>query len=74
MCPEDDCHLTVEYHDHYVIRPTIRINPFESDYLENKINEKGTPVPAGFSYVSSDNDEFLTVEQLVDLNKEVMGT
>lgn len=63
MCPEDDSHLTLEFADHYVIRPAIRF-VVESDYMRNALRETGVPVPQGFEYTSGCNPVFLTVEQI----------
>ena len=63
MCPSDTAHLTLEFKDHYVIKPTINlaINP---DYSKNSLNEIGEEVEAGFEYSSGTNPHFLTVEEL----------
>lgn len=63
MCPEDDSHLTVEFADHFVIRPAIRF-VVETDYMVNGLNEQGQPVPQGFEYNSGTNPHFLSVEEL----------
>lgn len=66
MCPADDSHLTLEFADHYVIKPTI--NFFAPvDYSVNVLKETGRPVAQGFEYNSGNNHEFLTVEQLREL-------
>jgi len=70
MCPRDDSHLTIEYADHYVIRPAITFS-FQSDYLSNALGETGAPVEQGFEYSSGDNPHFLSVEDLRALDKEV---
>ncbi|MDO7788347.1 UDP-N-acetylglucosamine 4,6-dehydratase (inverting) [Desulforamulus aquiferis] len=67
MCPADDSHLTLEFHDHYVIRPSIVFNQ-PVDYKENRIGEIGEPVKQGFEYNSGTNPIFLTVEELRELN------
>jgi UDP-N-acetylglucosamine 4,6-dehydratase len=67
MCPTDDSHLTLEFHDHFVICPTITFfNPV--DYRENGLGEVGEPVSQGFEYNSGRNDIFLTVDQLREMN------
>jgi len=66
MCPGDDSHLTVEFEDHFVIRPSILFNA-PVDYLSNAIDEHGKPVPDGFEYSSGTNPHFLTVEELRQL-------
>lgn len=63
MCPEDDSHLTVEFADHFVIRPAIRF-VVETDYMVNGLKEQGQPVPEGFEYSSGTNTQFLSVEEL----------
>jgi UDP-N-acetylglucosamine 4,6-dehydratase len=70
MCPGDDSHLTVEFSDHYVIRPSITFFE-EVDYLKNGLMEAGQPVAEGFEYNSSNNGRFLTVEELRALNNTV---
>jgi UDP-N-acetylglucosamine 4,6-dehydratase len=69
MCPEDDSHLTLEFADHYVIRPAIRFI-VESDYTCNAQGEKGAPVEQGFEYSSGTNPVFLSVEQIRTLLAE----
>lgn len=70
MCPSDDSHLTLEFEDHYVIQPGIKMSG-KADYSRNNLGEQGRPVPQGFCYNSGDNEEFLAVEQLRDLNGRV---
>lgn len=66
MCPADDSHLTLEFADHYVIKPTI--NFFAPvDYSVNALKENGRPVAQGFEYNSGNNHEFLTMDQLREL-------
>ena len=68
MCPRDDSHLTVEYNDHYIIKPTIQHHEYQYDYLKNALGETGTPVTPGFEYNSFDNPVFLTPEEIIALN------
>ncbi|MDT8903904.1 UDP-N-acetylglucosamine 4,6-dehydratase (inverting) [Anaeroselena agilis] len=68
MCPADDSHLTIEFEDHYVIKPTITFfSPL--DYSVNQLGERGRPVPQGFEYNSGSNREFLTPDQLREMIK-----
>jgi UDP-N-acetylglucosamine 4,6-dehydratase len=67
MCPSDDSHLTLEFDDHYVIRPTITFSE-PVDYSVNRLGERGAPVPQGFEYNSNTNPWFLSVEQLREMN------
>jgi len=68
MCPRDDAHLTTEFDDHYVIRPTIRFHNMQVDYTVNALGEHGLPVEGEFEYNSGTNDHFLSVEELRQLN------
>ncbi|MGE4318685.1 MAG: UDP-N-acetylglucosamine 4,6-dehydratase (inverting) [Deferribacterales bacterium] len=70
MCPADDSHLTLEFHDHYVICPTIQF-AFQVDYTKNLLNEAGKKVAQGFEYSSDKNSDWLSHEQFRELLKEV---
>ena len=65
MCPSDDSHLTLEFHDHYVIKPTIQFTQ-RSDFSKNAIGEVGESVPQGFEYNSGNNTEWLSCEALLE--------
>ncbi|MCD6732498.1 MAG: UDP-N-acetylglucosamine 4,6-dehydratase (inverting) [Burkholderiaceae bacterium] len=69
MCPADDSHLTLEFDDHFVIRPTIRFFHSEMDYAVNQLGEAGRPVPQGFEYNSGNNAHFLTVPGIREVNR-----
>ena len=69
MCPGDDSHLTLEFEDHYVLRPTIRFHRAEIDYSKNRLNEVGTSVPFGFEYNSGTNKTFLSVKAIREFNR-----
>ncbi len=64
MCPADDAHLTIEFADHYVIRPAITFFEDNLDYSTNLLGEVGQAVPEGFEYSSGKNPHFLTIEEL----------
>jgi UDP-N-acetylglucosamine 4,6-dehydratase len=68
MCPADDSHLTLEFDDHYVIRPAIQFSNI-SDFSVNDLGEVGKDVSAGFEYQSGRNPHFLTVKEISDLNR-----
>lgn len=74
MCPADESHLTYEFKDHYVIRPTITYWDARVDFSVNKSGEKGQLVPQGFSYDSDNNEHFMTVDELADLHGEPLET
>jgi UDP-N-acetylglucosamine 4,6-dehydratase/5-epimerase len=67
MCPADDSHLTLEFDDYFVIKPTIQFSRV-ADFSVNKLGERGRPVELGFEYHSGRNPHFLSVEEIVALN------
>jgi UDP-N-acetylglucosamine 4,6-dehydratase len=67
MCPADDSHLTLEFDDHYVIKPTVQFAR-QVDFSSNRIGERGQPVAAGFEYQSGTNTRFLTLQEIVAMN------
>jgi UDP-N-acetylglucosamine 4,6-dehydratase len=67
MCPIDDAHLTIEFDDHYVIKPSIQTTD-QFDFSKNKLGENGLPVAYGFEYNSGTNEYFLTIEEIKELN------
>ena len=71
MCPVDDAHLTLEFEDHFVIRPTIAFSDYIRNFSENKLGEYASSVPENFEYSSGSNKDFLTIEQISKLNKEL---
>lgn len=71
MCPADDSHLTLEFDDHYVIRPTIRFYGEDMNYDTNMIGERGIAVEEGFEYNSGTNPHFLTIDELKQANQDL---
>ena len=69
MCPADDSHLTLEFADHFVIKPTIQFSGIV-DFATNKLGEQGAPVPMDFEYSSGKNADFLSIQAIADLNRE----
>lgn len=70
MCPADDSHLTLEFHDHYVIKPTITFSS-EFNYSKNNIGEEGNPVEQGFEYNSGNNTQWLSNEKLIKMCENI---
>ena len=70
MCPADDSHLTLEFNDHFVIRPTIIFTNCDNDFSVNNLKEKGAPVRQSFEYNSGTNTQFLNVDQIRSYNTE----
>ncbi len=70
MCPLDDSHITLEFEDHFVIKPSITFNE-PIDYTQNLLGERGTTVKQGFEYSSKDNTLWLSDG---DLLKKLQST
>ncbi|NCD13175.1 MAG: NAD-dependent epimerase/dehydratase family protein, partial [Epsilonproteobacteria bacterium] len=68
MVPKDDSHLTLEFHDHFVIEPTIQFVQ-KADFTCNGLGEKGVRVPYGFEYSSETNKEWLDTKGLLEMIK-----
>lgn len=68
MCPADDSHLTLEFADHYVIRPAILMTE-PVDFSVNALGERGGKVSEGFEYQSGTNEHFLCPDEIVQINQ-----
>ncbi|MFL2705021.1 MAG: UDP-N-acetylglucosamine 4,6-dehydratase (inverting) [Gammaproteobacteria bacterium] len=69
MCPSDDSHLTIEFEEFFVIKPTISFFDQTYDYETNSIGEKGSYVKLGSQYSSDSNPDFLSVDQIKDYDE-----
>lgn len=69
MCPADDSHLTIEFVDYYVISPTITFTTRNNDFSRNALGEIGQHVERGFEYNSGRNERFLTIEEIIAINR-----
>lgn len=69
MCPADDSYHTFEYHDHFVIAPSIKFYRDDLQYDGNRLGEKGTLVEPGFEYQSGSNPDFLTAQQILEFER-----
>jgi len=67
MCPTDDSHLTLEFDDHYVIKPTIQFIR-DPDFTINRLGEIGRPVGQDFEFHSGKNPHFLTAVEIAAMN------
>jgi UDP-N-acetylglucosamine 4,6-dehydratase/5-epimerase len=63
MCPSDDAHLTLEFSDFYLIKPTITFIT-QPDFEQSALGEKGVCVKDGFCYESGTNPNVLTVDKI----------
>ena len=68
MCPQDDSHLTLEFDDHFVIKPTISF-AHKCDFALNGLGERGEAVQSGFEYNSGINTDFLSMDQIREFNR-----
>jgi UDP-N-acetylglucosamine 4,6-dehydratase len=75
MCPADDSHLTLEFADHFVIKPSIRFysSPNDNDFVVNAIGERGADVEQSFEYQSGSNPHFLGVDEIAAFNRQAMS-
>lgn len=69
MCPADDSHLTLEFADHYVIKPSIQFSGVV-DFSVNRLGETGRAVEQGFEYHSGKNSYFLDIKEIGDFNQQ----
>lgn len=69
MCPADDSHLTLEFRDHFVIKPTISFTDRDNDFSTNKLGEISNPVEQGEEYNSGSNEHFLNIEEIEQMNR-----
>lgn len=72
MVPEEVAHQTLEFEDHYVIVPPIRFFEKDINYRLNKLSETGQPVADKFEYHSGTNPHFLTLDELIALDKSIL--
>ncbi|HJU60867.1 MAG TPA: UDP-N-acetylglucosamine 4,6-dehydratase (inverting) [Candidatus Binatia bacterium] len=69
MCPADDSHLTLEFPDHFVIRPSITFSSLSHHFNPNGLGEQGHRVEQGFEYSSGRNSRFLNIQEILDFNR-----
>lgn len=70
MVPKDDSHLTLEFEDHFVIKPTIQF-AHQANFEKNVLGEIGKPVEVGFEYSSDTNTQWLKNEELLNMVESV---
>lgn len=71
MCPRDDFQHTIEFEHFFIIKPSIVFTTHCNDFETTCFSEKGKPVPVNFEYNSFNNPKYLTVEELVELHKNI---
>lgn len=63
MCPGADARLTLEFDDHYVIKPSISFAA-KVDFALNRVQERGRPVAEDFEFDSGTNPKFMNISQI----------
>lgn len=66
MITKDDARMTIEFSDHYVIKPGT-VCSFNENYDRNAMNEIGKSVSEDFEYNSDSNTWFLTPDEIAEL-------
>jgi UDP-N-acetylglucosamine 4,6-dehydratase len=64
MVPEEVSHQTVEFADHFVITPAIKLYDVDARYTHNNLGEEGAYMAAQQAYDSGQNPHFLSVSEL----------
>jgi UDP-N-acetylglucosamine 4,6-dehydratase len=72
MCSINESYLTLAFKDHYVIKPSIQFYDKKINFSKNKLNEISKPVSKNFEYRSDTNTHFLTVQEIIKLNKDLI--
>jgi UDP-N-acetylglucosamine 4,6-dehydratase len=71
MFCSDDARRTLEFDDHYVIQPSIRLY-IAVDHTRNALGEVGKLVADDFEYMSGSNPHFLGVDELRCLHDKIV--
>ena len=71
MCSVHEAHLTLDFKDYYVIKPSIKFYDSDLNYEKNLLKESGKPVPKDFEYRSDNNEHFLSVKEIININKSI---
>ncbi|MFB0913048.1 MAG: polysaccharide biosynthesis protein, partial [Glaciecola sp.] len=72
MVPEEMAHHSLEFDDHFVITPSIKFFDKTIDYSKNKLGEIGNKVGEKFEYHSGTNQQFLSVNDLKEMDKQTL--
>ena len=63
--------LDIDFKDHYVIKPSIKFYDININYLKNALNEVGKSVKEDFEYRSDNNEHFLNIKEISDINESL---
>ena len=64
LCSIEDNKQTIEFKDHYVIIPAIKIKNKNKNFKINNKKERGKSIKDGFIYDSGSNTHFMTITQI----------
>jgi UDP-N-acetylglucosamine 4,6-dehydratase/5-epimerase len=70
MCPKDDYLNIIEFKDHFIIKPSIKIIDQKINFKINKLKEKGAAVKKNFEFNSLNNNHYLSKNQIIKIYKE----
>ena len=62
-------HLTLEFKNHFKIIPSPNNDDKKKDFLMDNSGEKGKKVSSNFEYSSGSNKDFLSIQQIAEINK-----
>jgi len=71
LCSIHESYLTLDFKDHYLIKPSINFFDYNVKYKKNLLKETGKPVPKNFEYTSDNNKHFLKIQEIIKLNKNL---
>ena len=69
MISANESHLTYDFKNYYIIRPSIKFEK-KIDFEKNNLGEKGKKVKENFEYTSDKNFEFLNIDQIKRVNQK----
>ena len=64
LCPRDDAHLTIEFKDYYILKPSIKYIDRKINFYRNKLGSKGKKVSQDFHYSSLNNKQYINIQKL----------
>ena len=70
MCPKEDYLNTLEFKDHFIIKPSVKVIDKNNNYKINKLKEKGKFVEKDFEYNSLNNNYYLDKKQIKNILNE----
>jgi len=71
MCPLENANLTLDFEDHFVIRPSIDFTNRKISFDTNNLGEMSKPVSNNFEYSSGINKYFLNKKEILKINEEI---